>query len=213
MAAREQDDLIELYRQIKDEIQSRVREFQGFLKSADDRRIFKELVFCLFTPQSKAKACWEAVEFLDRNNLLWNANALEIAQGIRPVRFRFNKSRYLILARQRFLSPEFSWKKYLTGSPKQIRINLVKDVKGLGLKEASHFLRNIGIGLELAILDRHILKNLHRFGVIKGVPNSLTKSIYLEIEDKMMAFSEKTGIPMADLDLLFWYKQAGEVFK
>ncbi len=83
----------------------------------------------------------------------------------------------------------------------------------MGYKEASHFLRNIGLGEDLAILDRHILKNLALLGVIEEVPSSPTKRIYLEIEKKMTAFSGQAGIPMGELDLLLWYKEAGEVFK
>jgi N-glycosylase/DNA lyase len=86
-------------------------------------------------------------------------------------------------------------------------------VLGLGYKEASHFLRNIGLGEDLAILDRHILKNLMLLGVIREVPTSLSRKTYLEIERKMTAFSKEAGIPMSKLDLLLWYKEAGEVFK
>jgi len=84
---------------------------------------------------------------------------------------------------------------------------------GLGYKEASHFLRNIGLGEELAILDRHILKNLALLGVIEEVKSSPTKKAYLQIEKKMTKFSRQVGIPMGELDLLLWYKEAGEVFK
>jgi len=90
---------------------------------------------------------------------------------------------------------------------------LVKHVKGLGLKEASHFLRNIGMGEELAILDRHILKNLVCLGVIAGVPASLTPSRYKEIESRMKTFSSSIGIPMGELDLILWYRETGSIFK
>ena len=73
--------------------------------------------------------------------------------------------------------------------------------------------RGIGLGEDLAILDRHILKNLALLGVIDEVPSSPTKRTYLEIERKMTAFSKQAGIPMGELDLLLWYKEAGEVFK
>ena len=89
---------------------------------------------------------------------------------------------------------------------------LVKNIKGYGYKEASHFLRNIGKGFELAILDRHILKNLVEFNVIDGIP-ALTKKKYYEIEKKMKEFSERIGIPMAYLDFVLWYKQTGRIFK
>ena len=97
--------------------------------------------------------------------------------------------------------------------PAEAREWLVANIKGMGYKEASHFLRNIGLGENLAILDRHILKNLVLLGVINEAPASLSKRIYLEIEGKMAAFSQETKIPMGHLDLLLWYKEAGEVFK
>ena len=90
---------------------------------------------------------------------------------------------------------------------------IVKHIKGIGYKEAGHFLRNIGFGEEVAILDRHILKNLKRFEVIEEIPPSITPKIYHEIEEKMVAFSAKINIPMDHLDFLFWYNEAGEVFK
>jgi N-glycosylase/DNA lyase len=93
--------------------------------------------------------------------------------------------------------------------PREIRDWLVANVKGLGLKEASHFLRNIGMGKDLAILDRHILKNLVNFGVISKLSETLSKKKYLDIEKKMKEFSRDVKIPLAHLDLLLWYKEAG----
>ena len=91
---------------------------------------------------------------------------------------------------------------------------LVENIKGLGYKEASHFLRNIGLGKDLAILDRHILKNLKRYGVIDKMPASLgTKKVYLDIERRMLEFSKKINVPPDELDLLFWARQTGFVFK
>ena len=89
----------------------------------------------------------------------------------------------------------------------------VDNVKGIGLKEASHFLRNIGLGEDLAILDRHILKNLALLGVIEEVPASLSRRLYLEIEDRMRKFAENIKIPMSHLDLLLWYMETNEIFK
>jgi N-glycosylase/DNA lyase len=137
----------------------------------------------------------------------------EIQEELVGVRFNQRKADYICIARLMFC--ERSLRAVLAGfaSPAVARQWLVENVKGLGYKEASHFLRNIGLGEDLAILDRHILKNLVLLGVIVEVPSSPTKRIYLEIEKKMMAFSEKSGIPMGQLDLLLWYKEAGEVFK
>ena len=89
----------------------------------------------------------------------------------------------------------------------------MENIKGMGHKEASHFLRNIGLGESLAILDRHILKNLALLGVIKEPPSTLSRRLYLETEKNMKRFSKQAMIPMGHLDLLLWYKEAGEVFK
>ena len=109
-----------------------------------------------------------------------------------------------------------NFKKFILENSKDIkslRKWLVKNIKGYSFKEAGHFLRNIGYGSQIAILDRHILKNLVLFGVIPDIPKTLNEKTYLEIEDKMTAFSKKINIPMHHLDILFWYKQTGEIFK
>ena len=93
-----------------------------------------------------------------------------------------------------------------------LRNYLVENVKGIGWKEASHFLRNVG-HRDLAILDRHILKNLVKLNVVKEVPKSLTPKVYFEIEEKFKKFSNEIKIPIDELDLLFWSMETGEVFK
>jgi len=90
---------------------------------------------------------------------------------------------------------------------------LVKEVNGYGMKEASHFLRNIGFGEKVAILDRHILKNLVKCKVITETPKHMTKKHYLEIEEKMRKFCEKHKMDFAELDLIFWSNEAGDVLK
>jgi len=96
---------------------------------------------------------------------------------------------------------------------KTLRNVLAERVLGLGMKEASHFVRNVGLGGNLAILDRHILKNLVEAGIIKKMPTSISKRMYLRLEEAVADFSEKAGVPMSELDLLWWSKEAGEVFK
>lgn len=207
------EELMNLYAPVKEIIETRLMDFQHIWERASDEELFRELVFCLLTPQSKAKTCWKAVQRLTRKDMIAKGEPGQVQEELAGVRFSNRKAEYICLARNTFC--ERSLRATLAGfnGPLAAREWLVGNIKGLGYKEASHFLRNVGLGEELAILDRHILKNLALLGVIEEVPNSPTKRIYLEIEKKMTAFSIDAGIPMGHLDLLLWYKEAGEVFK
>ena len=83
----------------------------------------------------------------------------------------------------------------------------------MAYKEAGHFLRNVGFGSEVAILDRHILRNLVRLEIIEEIPKTISPKVYLEIEKKLKIFCEEVKIPMDEMDLLLWYLEAGEIFK
>ena len=99
-----------------------------------------------------------------------------------------------------------------TADPEERRRWLVTHVKGMGWKEASHFLRNIG-GRNLAILDRHILKNLIHHRVLSAPVGGLTARRYGLIEQEFRRFGGVVGIPMDELDLLFWSRETGEILK
>ena len=210
-------ELREIYRKIASEIKARLGEFRQLIERCDDYAIYKELIFCLLTPQSKARVCWQAVCRLEEAGFLLRGGQEQIRSCLIGVRFKNNKARYILEARNRFVCPSSGpyMADFIKGFDNVLDLRkwLVRDVKGLGYKEASHFLRNIGLGRDLAILDRHILKNLCSFGVIDEVPSSLTVGRYLEIEARMREFSDEIDIPMDELDLLLWYKEAGEVFK
>jgi N-glycosylase/DNA lyase len=99
-----------------------------------------------------------------------------------------------------------------TAEPTQLRESVLNTVSGLGMKEASHFLRNIGVR-GLAILDRHIFKHLHSLKVIKAIPTSVTPKRYLEIEAAWKKYSNQLDISLDELDLLFWSMETGEILK
>jgi len=183
------------YSKRKKEIKNRLKVFSK-VKGND---IFYELCFCLLTPQSNAKKCDKAVKLLKEKDFLHRQiNPNNVLK--KYTRFHNNKSKYLLDLKKKYPNIEFE------------RDYLVKNIKGLGLKEASHFLRNIG-HKNLAILDRHILKNLKKYNAIKEIPKSLTPKKYYEIENKFKQFAKKVKIPMDELDLLFWSIETGEVFK
>jgi N-glycosylase/DNA lyase len=204
-----------LYRDRKDAIGKRLLEFRQVMQWSDED-VFGELAFCLLTPQSSAKVCWAAVSTLKQQGLLLKGKPADLAPHLNQVRFGESKARYIVEAREMFTKDGGLVLKAKIESfynPFELREWLVENVKGLGYKEASHFLRNIGLGEEFAILDRHILRNLASLGIIPEIPISLTKRRYLEIEGKLRRFSAEIRIPMADLDLLFWSKETGWIFK
>lgn len=203
-------DILEIYKNIKDLIEQRLIEFRNTLKKGLHDELLSELIFCLLTPQSKAKVCYKAVLDLKRDNFNFNSNN----DYLRGVRFKNKKLDYIKNALDIFKEKD-SLKNliYSFKDPLDLREWLVKNVKGLGYKEASHFLRNIGLGYNLAILDRHILKNLFKIGIIKKIPTSLTRKIYFELEEKMRFFSKSLNIPIEHLDFVLWYRETKEVFR
>lgn len=203
------------YRKMRKGIEGRLSHFETVGQSSA-QTLFEELAFCILTPQSKAFSCDEAIRELRRSGLLWNGNVEEVRAVLaKKTRFHNKKAVFLLLAREKFYKDGFASLHALTfsGSEHEAREALLKEVKGIGWKEASHYLRNVGRGREIAILDRHILKNLVKHRAIGRLPKSLTQKRYLEIEKKMENFCREEGIPMAHLDLLFWAEETGKIFK
>lgn len=205
-------ELKKIYISIKNEIENRIKEFKETWN--DDEKIFAELIFCILTPQSKAKLCWNAVESLMKKNLK-NLSEKEILKELRGVRFKYKKAEYVNEAIKLFNGNQKKIREIISKFEDVCKARewLVCNIKGFGYKEASHFLRNIGRGEGIAILDRHILKNLRELNVINEIPKCLSKKTYMDIEDKMRKFAEEINIPLSHLDLLLWYKETGEVFK
>lgn len=210
------NELIEQYEKKRDEIRGRLFEFKQILNDSDER-IFAELTFCICTPQSKAVTAWNAITALMKNGLLYRGSIEQIASFLNPVRFGKTKAKYIVEARKKFtVDNKLQIKEFVHSFIDSIELRewLAENIKGIGMKEASHFIRNIGLSdNQLAILDIHILKNLEECGVIEKEPKSLTKREYLKIEERMKFFSKQINISMDELDMLFWSKETGFIFK
>jgi N-glycosylase/DNA lyase len=202
------DELRRLHRQRRRLIRERLGEFSRVPRS----ELFYELAYCLLTPQSSAVNAGKAVDALKAQRFL--------ADGVDPepllhqpdfyIRFHKTKAKNLLAARDQF---PLVLRELSNGrSSPALRLWLVNQVRGLGWKEASHFLRNVG-HRDLAILDRHILRNLIRTGVLRRLPKTLTAKRYAAIEAKFRDFAGQVGIPMDELDLLFWSMETGTVLK
>ena len=198
------EELKNLHKREKHKIKTRLNEF----RSLSEQEYCKEFLFCILTPQSNAQRCWEAVEQISSLRSFEEGRIREILKS--RTRFHNNKTIYLLEALRTWNKIQ---EKLNEENTKELRNWLADSVKGYGLKEASHFLRNIGKSEnKLAILDRHILRNLVNYGIIKDTKIKGRKD-YLEKEQKYLDFAGRLGIHSDELDLLFWSRENGEIFK
>lgn len=204
------------YLKIRPEIKKRLAQFRKIHKEKDEK-IFSELSYCILTANANAVRCDEAIKELEKSKLLLKGRPGQIRPILRGrARFHNKKTDFIVRARNFFTrGSSIDIKTRLDKKDiSATRDWLVENIKGFGYKEASHFLRNIGLGKDIVILDRHILKNLNRYGVIRKIPDSVgSRQVYIDIENKMRIFSGKAGIPLEALDLLFWSIQTGFIFK
>jgi len=192
------------YKLKKNEIKSRLKEFRDLTK--EEQR--KEFLFCTLTPQSNAQKCWQAVEQITQ---LKNPKEKELINILKTrTRFHNNKARYII---QNIKLWNNLQNQLQDSNIKALREWLADNIIGYGMKEASHFLRNIGkSGNQIAILDRHILRNLEEYGIIQDA-RIRSRNDYLEKEEKYLKFAKEISIPSDELDLLWWSQENGIVFK
>jgi N-glycosylase/DNA lyase len=127
------------------------------------------------------------------------------------IRFHNTKHKRLHMAREHWPSIEAILRDRGL-SARERRDRLQEKVNGFGMKEASHYLRNIG-HRGLAIIDRHLLTNLVACGVYDEPPAVNSIDRYREVEAAFESFCERIGIDMDEIDLLFWCAQTGHILK
>jgi len=203
------EEMMQIYKTRKEAIRTRLSEFSAVPPS----EYFYELVYCLLTPQSSAMHAEQVADQLRKAG--FQNQKINPEPFLRKkecyIRFHRVKSRYLIQLKDQF--PLILEKIDKSKSAFELRDWLVKNVLGLGLKEATHLLRNIGKNDGLAILDRHILRNLKRLKVIQSIPKSISRKHYLKIEKRFAEFASDIGIVLDELDLVFWSMETGEIRK
>jgi len=192
---------------IKILIDKRIKEFKQTGKKSSNE-IFKELCFCILTANSTAERCID-VQSKVGNGFL-NLSESQLQKTLKKCRARFHTKR------AGYISEARKYKNSITKIIKskdetKAREWLVKNIKGLGHKEASHFLRNIGYD-NYAIIDFHIIDILKKHNLITR-PKTITKNKYLEIENILKKIANKANLNLAELDLYLWYKETRKVLK
>jgi N-glycosylase/DNA lyase len=210
------EELKQIYPEKRREIRSRLAEFEEVGRTASDEKLFEELVFCIYTAGASARMGLRSVEGV--RPVLMTGSLREIQQALTH-RHRWPEARgaYTFETRE-YLGEHCGLKMrellagFETSDERRDFFAANPGVRGLGYKEASHFLRNVGFR-GYAILDKHILARLAEFGVIESPRPPSTKKRYLDLEQKLKLFSERIDIDFDELDLLLWYTKTGEILK
>jgi N-glycosylase/DNA lyase len=198
------------------EIRKRLAEFRAVWEAGSDERLWEELVYCIFTAGASARMGLRSVEAV--RHLLLTGDQSALTQALQGVhRYPAARPGYIVVTRT-FLHED-------CGMRLRARLESFEDalarrdwlarerrIKGLGYKEASHFLRNVGFG-GYAILDKHILRSLAELGVTKSPEPPTTRSRYLETEERLRQFAHDVAIDFDELDLVLWSMKTGEILK
>ncbi len=192
-------------------IRSRLEEFA--LVGTEPESTFYELCYCLCTPGTKARHAIAVMTEL-RQRCFYHrpipAAQLEAILRMPSHYIRFHRTKARRLAKLHSIFPTV-WQILYRDTPASERRRCLVDlVEGLGMKEASHFLRNTGVRV-IAVLDRHVIFWMQQFGFPVRLPRNATE--YEQTEALFFRFAEQLAILPEELDLLLWSLSTGEVLR
>ncbi|MBI4139899.1 N-glycosylase/DNA lyase [Candidatus Woesearchaeota archaeon] len=197
--------------QTRHQIIQRLQEFQSF-KNKSSKEWLSELNYCILTANSKASTAIIVQKELDKKGDKITVEEATVLLRKHNHRFHNTKAERIIKAKEHKNIKEtlqaIIKKEGVIGA----RNWLVKNVEGIGMKEASHYLRNTGHD-GIAILDRHIISTMKENGIIDEEPKLLDTKTYLELEKRFLNLSKKLNIRPAELDLTLWCLKSGAVLK
>jgi N-glycosylase/DNA lyase len=212
------DNIRAAHRARRREIQTRLSEFRSVWREGSDDRLWEELVFCIFTAGASARMGLKSVEAI--RPFLKHGGSDEMTKAIKDAgahRFPIARPAYIISTRD-FLRSHCRMRLRQTlqdfADPLERRDWLAQEdrIKGLGFKEASHFLRNVGFK-GYGILDKHVMRCLADLGVVETAKPPTSRGKYLETERRLKQLARDIGINFDELDLVLWSMKTGEVLK
>ncbi len=190
-------------------IEFRLSQFKAMQSKGNDEW-FSELCFCILTANSSAKLGLTIQnEIGPAGFLTLSQDTLELKLSALGHRFSRRRAEFIVVARKHRSIKDIVGR---FQDERQAREWLVENILGIGCKEASHFLRNVGFD-GIAILDRHVLRTMYEAQLIGETPKSLTKKRYFEIEHVLNRFADKMEMSPSKLDLYLWYMKTGNVLK
>jgi N-glycosylase/DNA lyase len=192
------DRLEEIREVAKPLVEDRWCEFEKLRKEGTEEDLFSELCFCVLTANWSAQGGIKAQKFI--NNGFVHLTKEELSQKLREVGHRYPEARAEYIISNRWIINRL--KDLLKeDDPREF---IVMNVKGLGWKESSHFLRNVAY-TNYAILDKHVLRIMHQYGLIDEIPKGWTKKRYLDYEERLRKVANDFGEHLGKFDLYLWY--------
>lgn len=189
-------------------VQEKIEEFKKAGNSSKEF-IFGELSFCILTANTSAELGIRMQNEIGLEGFL-NYDADTLRTELKRAKYRFYNVRSNFIAEARWIMDDLPG---LLKSTDRIgaRDYLVENVKGIGYKEASHFLRNVGI-FDFAILDKHIMRMLSEEYSNLTLKTS-TRKDYLKNEELIIDLACKASIEPGILDLYMWKIATGKIIK
>ncbi|MCX6821060.1 MAG: N-glycosylase/DNA lyase [Candidatus Aenigmarchaeota archaeon] len=189
-------------------VNARMSEFR-VLGGGDPDKIFDELSFCIMTANFNAQ---RSIDIQKAVGGFRRLGEKELASMLKEGGHRFPAARAKYIADAQEKALEIAHEiMMMKGDEQALRKWLAENVRGIGYKEASHFMRNIGF-TDVAIIDFHIIDLLVRRDIIER-PKTLTPKKYLEVEAVLRGIAKKAGLNLAELDLYLWYMETGKILK
>ena len=210
--------VIATHRARRKEIRKRLGEFQEVWRKGSDVRLWEELAYCIFTAGASARMGLDSVDAV--RTLLLDGKPEAMTKALKKAgahRFPVARPQYIVVTRNYFRS-EFDMKlrerlrSFADPFERRDWLAQEKQVKGLGYKEASHFLRNVGVKGH-AILDKHVMRCLSEVGVVDTSKPPSTRAKYLAVEKELIRFAREIKVDFDELDLVLWSMKTGEILK
>ena len=191
-----------------------------------ERNLWKELCFCILSANVNYELAISALQILWKNNFLDSEWLLSSSQTTAILQNELNCPQFYPRTKngktRKYRYPQKRSKAlwdaariiYSQGSLKKILLNshdslstrkyLYDTIPGLGIKEASHFLRNIGYSNDLAIIDIHVLSFLAKMNLISNFEGVLTLRRYYVLEQILCDLTSFHNLELGLFDLAIW---------
>lgn len=194
-----------------------------------EQQVWNELCFCILSGNVLYDLAKSVVRVMNEKRLfdpLWineeknaemiiyrelekpNFEPQKLNGELRKYRYPSKRSQQIVNAAKILYSNNDTLKKKLLSFKSDIEARnfLADNIPGLGIKEASHFLRNIGYSDSLAIIDVHMLSFMKKYALLEIEEKfSLTRKMYLRIESILRNFVNFHGLNLAIFDLAVWH--------